>query len=43
MNLLFAIDRSFIPLLLSCLHSIALRGGADHYDAYILHSDLRKH
>ena len=40
MNLLFAIDRSFIPLLLSCLHSIALRGGADHYDAYILHSDL---
>lgn len=40
MNLLFAIDRRFIPLLLSCLHSIALRGGADHYDAYILHSDL---
>lgn len=40
MNLLFAINRSFRPLLLSCLHSIALRGGADGYDAYILHSDL---
>lgn len=40
MNLLFAINRNFIPLLLSCLHSIALRGGADSYDTYILHSDL---
>lgn len=40
MNLLFAIDRRFQPLLLSCLHSVALRGGAAHYDAYILHSDL---
>lgn len=42
MNLLFAINRSFIPLLLSCLHSVSLRGGAEHYDAYILHSDLTK-
>lgn len=40
MNLLFAINRNFQPLLLSCLHSIALRGGTDAYDAYILHSDL---
>ena len=40
MNLLFAINRNFQPLLLSCLHSIALRGGEDSYDAYILHSDL---
>ena len=40
MNLLFSIDRNFRALLLSCLHSIALRGGADSYDAYILHSDL---
>ena len=40
MNLLFAINRNFQPLLLSCLHSIALRGGADSYNAYILHSDL---
>lgn len=40
MNLLFAIDRAFIPLLLSCLHSISLRGGAEHYTACILHTDL---
>lgn len=40
MNLLFAINRNFISLLLSCLHSVSLRGGADSYDAYILHSDL---
>lgn len=40
MNLLFCIDRKFIPLLLSCLHSIALRGGAEAYHAYVLHSDL---
>ena len=40
MNLLFAIDRHFIPHLLNCLRSIALRGGAESYHAYILHSDL---
>ena len=40
MNLLFAIDRAFVPLLLSCLNSVVLRGGADHYDAYVLHTDL---
>jgi len=40
MNLLFAINHKFMPLLLSCLHSVSLRGGAAHYDAYILHSDL---
>jgi len=40
MNLLFAINHKFIPLLLSCLHSVSLRGGEIHYDAYILHSDL---
>ena len=40
MNLLFSINRGFIPLLLSCLHSVVLRGGESHYDAYILHSDL---
>lgn len=40
MNLLFAIDRPYIPLLLSCLRSIALRGGAERYEVYILHSDL---
>lgn len=41
MNLLFAINRNYCDLLLSCLHSISLRGGADAYHAYILHSDLR--
>lgn len=40
MNLLFSIDRKFMPLLLSCLHSIMERGGADPYHIYILHSDL---
>lgn len=40
MNLLFSIDAKFIPLLLSCLHSIVKRGGADQYHAYILHSGL---
>lgn len=40
MNLLFCIDRHFIPLLLDCTHSILKNGGMDHYDAYVLHSDL---
>ena len=40
MNLLFAIDRTFIPLLHSCLHSIHLRGGAEYYVAHILHNSL---
>lgn len=40
MNLLFAIDRTFIPLLHSCLHSIYLRGGAEYYVAHILHNGL---
>jgi lipopolysaccharide biosynthesis glycosyltransferase len=39
-NLLFCIDRSFVPLLQSCLKSIIKNGGAEHYDAYLLHSDL---
>ena len=40
MNLLFSINRKFISLLLSCLHSITERGGMGEYHAYILHSDL---
>lgn len=40
MNLLFAISRSHISLLLSCLHSIQVRGGAGSYQVYVLHSDL---
>ena len=41
MNLLFAINRNFTDLLCNCIHSIVKNGGADHYDAYILHSDLQ--
>lgn len=40
MNLLFAIDKRYVPLLLDCLWSISEHGGAETYDAYILHSDL---
>lgn len=40
MNLLFAINRNFTRLLCVCLHSIVKNGGASHYTAYILHSDL---
>ena len=40
MNLLFAINSKFVKLLCNCLCSIAANGGADHYHAYILHSDL---
>jgi len=41
MNLLFAINRNFTNLLYNCIRSIVKNGGADHYDAYILHSDLQ--
>ncbi|MBR3694255.1 MAG: glycosyltransferase family 8 protein [Erysipelotrichales bacterium] len=40
MNLLFSINQKCIDLLLNCMKSISLHGGADSYDAYILHSDL---
>lgn len=40
MNLLFSINRAFIPLLLNCANSILKNGGMGEYDAYILHSDL---
>ena len=40
MNLLFAINRNFADLLAVTLRSVVKNGGADHYDAYILHSDL---
>ncbi|MGN0628085.1 MAG: glycosyltransferase family 8 protein [Oscillospiraceae bacterium] len=40
MNLLFAINRKFTDLLLCCMRSIVKNGGAEHYDAYVLHSDL---
>lgn len=41
MNLLFSINQNCTTLLLNCLRSIAEHGGAQHYDAYILHSDLK--
>lgn len=40
MNLLFAINRKFSDLLCNCIRSVVKNGGAKHYDAYILHSDL---
>lgn len=40
MNLLFAINRKFTDLLYLCLRSVVKNGGASHYCAYILHSDL---
>ena len=39
-NLLFAINQKFTDLLCSCLRSVARNGGAAHYSACILHSDL---
>ncbi len=40
MNLLFAINHNFIPLLLNCVKSIVKNGGYTSYDIYVLHSDL---
>ena len=40
MNLLFSIDRKFIPLWRQCMATILRHGGAGHYDVYVLHSDL---
>lgn len=40
MNLLFCIDRGFIPLLGTCVRSILKNGGYERYEAYVLHSDL---
>ena len=40
MNLLFAINSKFVHLLCNCLCSVVTNGGADGYEAYILHSDL---
>lgn len=42
MNLLFAINKHFTDLLCTCLRSVVKNGGAAHYDAYILHSDLKE-
>lgn len=40
MNLLFAISKNYTELFLNCIRSIEKNGGAEAYDAYILHSDL---
>lgn len=40
MNLLFAINHSFVKMLSLTLDSVVRFGGESHYDAYILHSDL---
>ena len=41
-NVLFAVNRGFIPLLLTCIKSIVKNGGAEICRAYILHSDLEQ-
>lgn len=41
-NVLFAVNQNFIPLLLTCMKSIEKNGGAERYNAYILHSDLEQ-
>lgn len=40
MNLLFCINKKFVPLLINCMHSIIKSGAEHHYQVYILHSDL---
>lgn len=40
MHLLFAINQKHIPLLYSCLNSIAIKGGEDNYDIHLLNSDF---
>ena len=40
MNLLFSINRKYIPLWGQCMATILRHGGAARYDVYILHSDL---
>lgn len=42
MNLLFTIDKNYIPVFAVCLKSILQNGGDDHYEVYILHSDLEE-
>ena len=36
MNLLFSINRKFIPLWEQCMATILRHGGAAHYDLYVL-------
>ncbi len=40
MNLLFSINRKFVPLWRQCMATILRHGGAERYDVYVLHSDL---
>ncbi len=41
-NLLFCVNRRFLPLLSTCLRSVLLRGGYEQYAVYLLHSDLEQ-
>ena len=41
MHLLFSVNRGFLHLFASCIRSIVNHGGEDHYEAYLLHSDLK--
>lgn len=40
MNLLFCINRNFVPLLIHCVQSVIKSGTVSQYQIYILHSDL---
>lgn len=42
MNLLFCVNQKALGQLSTCLKSILRSGGYAHYDAYILHSDLKQ-
>lgn len=39
-NLLFCINQGYVTTFINCLRTIEINGGAEHYDVYILHSDL---
>lgn len=40
MNLLFCINRNFVPLLINCVRSVISSGTVSRYQVYVLHSDL---
>lgn len=42
MNLLFCINRKFVPLLINCVGSVIASGTVQTYQLYILHSDLEE-
>lgn len=41
-NLLFCVNQKMLWLMSTCLKSLLRSGGFEHYDAYVLHSDLEE-